>query len=223
MTRKVTETLETGGPGLTKKERLMLSREKDKLEKALGGIKDMGGVPDLLAPVFGRVAAVVKATAEQVAPLDEALLSDLSLEHQLLDRARYIKVLAETAEEPRVLRLAERLITAHSATVEWLSTVLAEEALGGPAALRATAKGGTVVCAGIHMSDIPSFPYADLWGERQIRSVANLTRADGEEFLPVARQASVRAETTVFGLGEADHALAELRGSRVRGAAVLRP
>ena len=92
-----------------------------------------------------------------------------------------------------------------------------------PVALRALAPGGSVVCAGIHMSDIPSFPYADLWGERQIRSVANLTRADGEEFLPVARQASVRAETTVFGLGEADHALAELRGSRVRGAAVLRP
>jgi propanol-preferring alcohol dehydrogenase len=92
-----------------------------------------------------------------------------------------------------------------------------------PKALRALAPGGIVVSAGIHMSDIPSFPYADLWGERQIRSVANLTRRDGVEFLAVAADAGVEAEITVFGLGEADHALAELRGGRVRGAAVLRP
>jgi propanol-preferring alcohol dehydrogenase len=90
-------------------------------------------------------------------------------------------------------------------------------------ALRALAPGGSVVCAGIHMSDIPSFPYADLWGERQIRSVANLTRRDGVEFLAEAAAARVEAEITVFGLGEADHALGELRGGRVRGAAVLRP
>jgi propanol-preferring alcohol dehydrogenase len=90
-------------------------------------------------------------------------------------------------------------------------------------ALRALAPGGAVVCAGIHMSDIPSFPYADLWGERQIRSVANLTRRDGEEFLALALEAGVHAEFTEFPLGEADHALAELRGGRVRGAAVLRP
>ena len=92
-----------------------------------------------------------------------------------------------------------------------------------PQALRALAPGGVVVCAGIHMSDIPSFPYADLWGERQIRSVANLTRRDGEEFLAIAGQAGVRAQITEFPLGEADHALAELREGRVRGAAVLRP
>ncbi len=90
-------------------------------------------------------------------------------------------------------------------------------------ALRALAPGGVVVCAGIHMSDIPSFPYADLWGERQIRSVANLTRRDGVEFLAAAAEARVEAEITVFGLGEADHALDELRGGRVRGAAVLQP
>jgi alcohol dehydrogenase, propanol-preferring len=92
-----------------------------------------------------------------------------------------------------------------------------------PQALQALAPGGVVVCAGIHMSDIPSFPYADLWGERQIRSVANLTRRDGTEFLHVAAQAGVDAEISVFALGEADHALAELRGGRVRGAAVLQP
>jgi propanol-preferring alcohol dehydrogenase len=92
-----------------------------------------------------------------------------------------------------------------------------------PTALQALAPGGVIVCAGIHMSDIPSFPYADLWGERQIRSVANLTRRDGVEFLAAAADARVEAQVTVFGLGEADHALAELRGGRVRGAAVLQP
>jgi propanol-preferring alcohol dehydrogenase len=73
------------------------------------------------------------------------------------------------------------------------------------------------------MSDIPSFAYENLWHERQIRSVANLTRRDGEEFLPVAREAGVRAEVAVFPLGEANHALSELRGGRVQGAAVLLP
>jgi propanol-preferring alcohol dehydrogenase len=90
-------------------------------------------------------------------------------------------------------------------------------------ALRALAPGGVVVCAGIHMTEIPSFPYADLWGERQIRSVANLTRRDGEEFLAQAAEAGVRAETTRYPLGEANHALDDLRGGRVRGAAVLQP
>jgi alcohol dehydrogenase, propanol-preferring len=88
-------------------------------------------------------------------------------------------------------------------------------------ALRALDRGGVVVCAGIHMSDIPSFPYADLWEERQIRSVANLTRRDGEEFLAIAAEAGVRTEITTFPLGEADHALAALRAGSLRGAVVL--
>ncbi|MCO7218624.1 ferritin-like domain-containing protein [Klenkia sp. PcliD-1-E] len=101
-------------------------------------LRELGGVPDVVTPALGRLGAVVKATVEQAGPLDEALLSDLSLEHQLLDRATYLKVLAEAAELPRVVRLAERLVAAHTATVEWLTVVLAEAALGGPAALRAT-------------------------------------------------------------------------------------
>jgi len=92
-----------------------------------------------------------------------------------------------------------------------------------PAALAATAKGGTVVCAGIHMSDIPSFPYELLWGERVVRSVANLTRKDGEEFLAIAQEAGVRTRTTEFSLEEADEALAALREGRLEGAAVLVP
>ena len=92
-----------------------------------------------------------------------------------------------------------------------------------PEALRALAKGGTVVCAGIHMSDIPSFPYEILWGERGVRSVANLTRRDGEEFLAIAPRVPVRTQTSTYPLERANEALEELRAGRVRGAAVLVP
>lgn len=92
-----------------------------------------------------------------------------------------------------------------------------------PTALSATAKGGTVVCAGIHMSDIPTFPYRILWGERSVRSVANLTREDGTEFLAIAANAKLRTVTTPFPLGEANQALAALREGRLEGAAVLVP
>jgi propanol-preferring alcohol dehydrogenase len=90
-----------------------------------------------------------------------------------------------------------------------------------PAALRAVDRGGTVVCAGIHMSDIPSFPYRILWEERIVRSVANLTRKDAEEFLALAPTVPVRAEVEVFPLARANDALASLRSGRIRGAAVL--
>ncbi|HTT41077.1 MAG TPA: zinc-dependent alcohol dehydrogenase family protein [Burkholderiales bacterium] len=92
-----------------------------------------------------------------------------------------------------------------------------------PAALRAVDKGGRVVCAGIHMSDIPSFPYRILWGERSVLSVANLTRRDGEEFLALAPKVPVRTEVEVLPLGQANDALAKLREGRLRGAAVLVP
>jgi propanol-preferring alcohol dehydrogenase len=90
-----------------------------------------------------------------------------------------------------------------------------------PLALRAVAKGGVVVCAGIHMSDIPAFPYRLLWGERTVRSVANLTRRDGEEFLAVAPQAGIRTEITTFPLAQANVALSRLRSGKIQGAAVL--
>jgi propanol-preferring alcohol dehydrogenase len=90
-----------------------------------------------------------------------------------------------------------------------------------PAALRALAPGGTVVCAGIHMSDIPSFPYEILWQERTVRSVANLTRLDGEEFLPLAQSLPVRTEIQAYRLADANRALDDIRHGRVRGSAVL--
>jgi propanol-preferring alcohol dehydrogenase len=90
-----------------------------------------------------------------------------------------------------------------------------------PVALRAVAKGGTVVCGGIHMSDIPSFPYSILWGERTVRSVANLTRADGEEFLNLAPTIPIRTRVQVYQLEQANEALDDLRHSRLRGSGVL--
>jgi hypothetical protein len=116
-------------------------------------LRALGGVADVVTPALGRLGALVKAIFDQAEPIEEALLQDLTLEHQLLDRATYLKVLSETAEQPHVHRLAERLVTAHKATVEWLTVVLAEEALGGPAALQATpfqrVAGGTTRLVGL--------------------------------------------------------------------------
>ena len=91
------------------------------------------------------------------------------------------------------------------------------------AALRAVRPGGTVVCGGIHMSDIPSFPYDLLWRERSVRSVANLTRRDAEEFLALAPLVPVWVETTAHALDEANEALSALRDGKMTGAAVLLP
>jgi propanol-preferring alcohol dehydrogenase len=92
-----------------------------------------------------------------------------------------------------------------------------------PLALRAVRKGGRVVCAGIHMSDIPSFPYARLWQERQLMSVANLTRQDGLDFLALAPQIGIVTRTTPYPLRQANEALADLRAGVFEGAAVLVP
>src|SRR5207244_12104909 len=92
-----------------------------------------------------------------------------------------------------------------------------------PTALSAVVKGGTVVCGGIHMSDIPSFPYRLLWGERVVRSVANLTRADGDEFLAIAPDVPVKTQTQRYPLAEANRALDDLRHGRLRCPAVRGP
>lgn len=98
----------------------------------------LGGVPDVVTPAIGRVLALVKSTVEQAQPLDEALLGDLTLEHQLHDRALYVRTLAQRAERSSTEKLADDLVTAHTATIDWLTTVLAEEAMGGVPALTPT-------------------------------------------------------------------------------------
>jgi len=111
-------------------------------------IRELGGTPTIFGPLLGRAAALVKALTEQAEPFSEALLGDLALEHLLVDRARYLKSLAVAAGNSQVQDLADSLIEAHNATVVWLTTVLAEDALGGPAALRRTpvqAAAGVVV------------------------------------------------------------------------------
>jgi ferritin-like metal-binding protein YciE len=110
-------------------------RRAQRIERAL---RDLDAVPDVVTPTIGRIVALLKTAVEQVQAIDEALLSDLALEHQLLDRARYLRVLAQRAGLDSVERLADDLVQAHTATVEWLTTVLAEEALGGPSALTPT-------------------------------------------------------------------------------------
>ncbi|GAA5152855.1 hypothetical protein GCM10023321_22160 [Pseudonocardia eucalypti] len=102
-------------------------------------LRALGGVPDAVTPVIGRLTAVVKGAVEQTEPFDEALLHDLVLQQQLVARARYLRVLAEAADERSVRELAERLEEAHTEAAERIHTTLAEEALGGPATLRATA------------------------------------------------------------------------------------
>jgi hypothetical protein len=144
---------------------------RERAEAIAGVIRELGGVPDVIGPFFGRAAAAIKALGEQAQPFDEALLGDLALENQLLARARYLKALAVAAKRSDVESLASRLITAHSATVEWLTTVIAEEALGGPAALRRTplqAATGTAV----RVANLPAY-----WSARGVDRAVDALRA----------------------------------------------
>lgn len=118
-------------------------------------LRQQGGVPDVVTTVVGRLSALAKSNVEQAQPLTDALLGDLALEHQLQDRARLLKALATAADEKLVVRLADRLIDAHGATIEWLTIVLAEVALGGPAALRAT-PAQKVVGLGVGLASLPA-------------------------------------------------------------------
>ena len=129
----------------------------------------------------------------------------------------------EEAQEFARERGAEWAGSSEEAPPEELDAAIIFAPVGAvvPTALRAVARGGTVVCAGIHMSDIPSFPYEILWGERSVRSVANLTRQDGLDFLALAPEVPVRTEVVPFPLEEANQALDALRGGHLRGAAVL--
>jgi bacterioferritin (cytochrome b1) len=151
-------------------------------------LRALGGVPDVVTPAVGRLGALVKAALEQAEPIEEALLQDLQLEHQLLDRATYLKVLAEKAELPKVRQLAERLVTAHEATVEWLTVVLAEEAMGGPAALQPTAF-QRVTGGAVRVANAPVRFWANRVNEA-LESAHQRREAAGEKLGQVAGKAS---------------------------------
>lgn len=127
---------------------------RERAQAIESAIRGLGGLPDMVGPLLGRAAAAVKAITEQAQPLEEALLADLNLEDQLLNRARYVKALAVAERNTEIQRLADRLVNAHAATVDWLTTVLAEDALGGPAALRRT-PAQAVVAAAVRAANMP--------------------------------------------------------------------
>lgn len=158
-------------------------------EAIQSSIRDLGGYPDVIGPFLGRAAAAVKALTEQAQPFDEALLGDLALEGQLLDRSRYTKALAIAARNSDVEELATRLITAHAATVEWLTTVLAEDALGGPAALRRTplqAAAGTAV-------KLVNLPVA--WSTRGLDRAVEALRSTGPAFNELVKRGQSAGES----------------------------
>jgi propanol-preferring alcohol dehydrogenase len=193
-----------------------------------GGYPDLQAAPLLCAGLIGYRAWRMAGDAEAI-----GLYGFGAAAHILAQVARHAGQRAFAFTSPGDLEAQE---FARSLGAVWAgdSTKAAPEALDAailfapvgalvPAALRAVRKGGTVVCAGIHMSDIPSFPYDILWGERVVRSVANLTRRDGAEFLALAPRVPVETEVTAYALDDANEALAALRAGRVRGAAVIVP
>jgi hypothetical protein len=109
-----------------------------RIERITTQLRALDAAPDVVTPAISRIVTLVKSTVEQAQPVEEALLTDLTMEHQLRDRARYVKVLAQRAKLPSVEKLADDLVAKHSLTIDWITTTLAEEALGGPAKLAPT-------------------------------------------------------------------------------------
>jgi hypothetical protein len=173
---------------------------RERAEAIESAIRELGGFPDVIGPFLGRAAAAVKALTEQAQPFDEALLGDLALEDQLLDRARYTKALAVAAKNSAVEELAERLITAHSATVDWLTTVLAEDALGGPAALRRTpiqAATGTAV-------KLVNLPVA--WSARGVDRAVDALRSTGPALNELVKRGGNASEIAAKALSASQNA-----------------
>lgn len=176
---------------------------RDRAEAIEVAIRDLGGVPDVIGPFIGRAQAAVKALTEQAQPFDEALLGDLALEGQLLDRARYVKALAVAGGQPDAQKLADRLITAHAATVDWLTTVLAEDALGGPAALRRTPMQAAVGLA-VRLVNLP-MALSVRGADRAVQAVRNSRPAFGELMTRGAHAGEVAAKAMVASRDAALH------------------
>jgi propanol-preferring alcohol dehydrogenase len=192
------------------------------------GFSDVEAAPLLCAGLIGYRALRLAGDAERLGLYGFGAAAHIAIQ---IARYRGQRVYAFTKPGDRAGQEFARSLGATWAgssdalPPEQLDAVLIFAPVGAlvPSALEATAKGGTVVCAGIHMSDIPSFPYRVLWEERVLRSVANLTRRDGDEFLAIAAKVPIRTTTVPFPLAEANEALARLREGRIEGAAVLVP
>jgi hypothetical protein len=187
---------------------------RDRAEAIETAIRDLGGFPDVIGPFLGRAAAAVKALTEQAEPFDEALLGDLALEDQLLDRARYTKALAVAAKQQDIVDLADRLITAHSATVDWLTTVLAEDALGGPAALRRTPLQAAAGAA-VKLVNLPV-----TWSARGLDRAVDTLRSTGPALNDLVKRGGNAGEITAKALSASQNAAlrAAERVTRAEGA-----
>ena len=192
------------------------------------GYPDLQAAPLLCAGLIGHRALRLAGDAERVGIYGFGAAGHIVCQVAVHEGRRVFGFTREGDDEARALALelgAEWAGVSTAPAPEELDAALVFAPVGElvPAALRAVAKGGTVVCGGIHMSDIPSFPYELLWGERTLRSVANLTRADGEEFMALAPQVPVRTTVEALELEQANEALDRLRAGRVTGALALVP
>jgi alcohol dehydrogenase, propanol-preferring len=189
-------------------------------------LSDEGAAPLLCAGLIGYRALRLVGTAERIGFYGFGASAHI-LCQVAVDEGRRVFAFTRTGdEETQAFARELGAVWAGSsdeAPPEELDGAIVFAAAGAlmPAALRASAKGARVISAGIHMSDIPSFPYEILWEERSLGSVANLTRADGEEFMALAPRVPVRTEVTTYALEQANTALEDLRAGRFRGAAVL--
>src|SRR4051794_40013613 len=192
------------------------------------GYPDLQAAPLLCAGLIGYRALTMAGDAERLGLYGFGAAAHIIAQVALHEGRRvFAFTRAEDAESQEFARSlgAEWAGDALEPGPEELDAAIIFAPVGGlvPAALRATAKGGMVVCAGIHMSDIPSFPYELLWGERVLRSVANLTRDDGERFMALAPRVPVRTEVEAFPLAQANESLERLRSGAVRGAVAILP
>jgi alcohol dehydrogenase, propanol-preferring len=191
------------------------------------GYPDGQAAPLLCAGLIGHRALAMAGDAERLGLYGFGAAAHIVCQVAIHERRRVFAFVRAGDDEARAFALelgAEWAGESGATPPEELDAAIVFAPAGElvPAALRVLAKGGTVVCAGIHMSDIPSFPYELLWNERVVRSVANLTRADGERFMRLAPEVPVRTEVDQYPLEQANEALDRLRAGRVRGAAVLR-
>ena len=192
------------------------------------GYPDLQAAPLLCAGLIGHRTLRMAGDAERIGLYGFGAAAHIVCQVAVHEGRRVFAFTREGDEDARAFALelgAEWAGDSSGPAPEELDAALIFAPAGElvPAALRAVAKGGTVVCGGIHMSDIPSFPYELIWGERVLRTVANLTRADGEEFMALAPQVPVRTTVEALPLEQANEALDRLRAGRVTGALALVP